>query len=131
TAWVLGFVFVLTLTATAADDHKATFEALKKLAGMGDEMKKAGEAEAKKKEMDLEAVMHGFKLRNKGGIGFGEKPSANPTTDGIEARIIALSKKELTKKEAETQEKDLITMAQISAAIASVAIHKCPVDKKM
>jgi hypothetical protein len=70
--------------------------------------------------------MHAFKLPSKGGLGFGEKPGP---TDGLEARLIALARKELSKKEIEGQEKDLVMLARISAAIAAVALPQCPIDK--
>jgi hypothetical protein len=122
----LGLVLLLGLTATADDDHKGTYEALKKLAAQGDDMKKAGVDEAKKREMELEAVMHAFKLPSKGGLGYGEKPGPN---DGLEARLYALGRKDMTPRELAAQERDLVALARISAAIASVALPQSPVDK--
>jgi hypothetical protein len=122
----MGLVLLLALSASGDDDLKATYDALKKLASMDGDMKKAGAEAAKKKEMELEAVMQAFKLPSKGGLGFGEKPGP---ADGLEVKLVALARKELSKKEIDCQVKDLVMLARISAAIAAVALPQCPVDK--
>src|SRR5262245_20049464 len=70
-------------------------------------------AEELAKDMELEEVMSLFKLRNKGGLGFGSKPApaGAATTDGIEAKILALGRKALTQKEADAQADDLVKAA--------------------
>jgi hypothetical protein len=118
---------LLCLANVKADDPPA---------GMRDALDKLAEAVAKdpaaaKKDAkaigdkyDLEDVMKSFKLRDKDGWGVGPK-ATGAKDDGMEARIINLSKK-ATKDELAKQEKDLVQMANRSAAIAEVAIAKPP-----
>lgn len=95
-----------------------------------DDLAKDGKALAKKHE-DMLDIMNAFKLR-KGkiaGIGVGDTPEAIQP-DGIEAKIINISKKPMNPTTLEKEQKDLIRMAEISAAIASITVHQCPVEKK-
>src|SRR5262249_39556256 len=81
------------------------------------------------KKSPLENVMDLLKLRSKQGLGIGPGPgSIKP--DGIEAQIINLSKKAMKPNDLEARSKDLAQAARITAAIALVAQHSCPVAKK-
>jgi hypothetical protein len=62
-------------------------DAIKK--GNREEAKKLAAAVAKDKDLvdEIGAVMHMFRPRNKGGMGVGNTPLANPAKDGIEAML--------------------------------------------
>jgi hypothetical protein len=97
----------------------------------------ARQGEAIAKANDLKDVMDLFKLRRPGekvsGLGIGKTPG-NIKPDGIEAKIKSLADPRRPPIAAATLEKeqaDLIRMAEIAAAIASVSTHQCTVDKKM
>ncbi len=129
------------LSAGDIEDAEATkkaAEAIKKLAddaGTKDwtEFSKASAEVAKKHELDK--VMNGFKMRKpnmKGiaGIGVGDKANT-VTPDGIEAKIISMTKNPMAAATLNKQQADLIRMAEITAAIAATATHQCPVEKKL
>ena len=66
---------------------------------MADELKKGDKAKAKKladdaaKNLDeISDMMHLFRPRNKGGLGVGRNPLANPAKDGIEVMIRDLAR---------------------------------------
>jgi hypothetical protein len=114
-------------TGTAADDDKEIKEGVIKLAEAL-EKKDAGskkQAETIAKDAELDAVMHLLALRNKGGLGIGAKPGGI-TPDGIEAKLGALGKKALTKKDAEDQAAAIEKAGYHVAAIAEVATLKKP-----
>ena len=129
------------LTAPAADDEpvkppKEVTDALVKLIGMidkGDHDAAKAEGEAIAKKYDLKPVMTHFKNRDKGGFGYGKEIPGN-LTDGIESKLRAMVKemvkKPPTKADVTKESKDLIELGERTAAIADIAIHKCPVDKK-
>src|SRR5262245_28649542 len=76
-------------------------------------------AAIKKKDVELNHLMHVYKLKEKGGLGFGEKPEDK---SGVEAKIIALQRGKgpsamVVKKEA----KDLIKLAHVNIAMAEIA----------
>jgi soluble cytochrome b562 len=91
------------------------------------------------KKHEIGHVMHGFKLRTKdgmppingrAGIGVGDKPGAIEP-DGIEAKIINLSKKKPMSKAELTKEADaLVKAAKITRAIAEINEFYTP-EKKM
>ncbi len=131
---LLGTALILAggFSVLAADDTPAA-TAIKKLAddaGTKDwaEFSKAGSEVAKKHELDK--VMNGFKMRKpnlKGiaGIGVGAKPGAI-TPDGIEAKLISLTKMPLTPAQLQKEADDLVRMTEIIAAIAATSLHQCP-----
>jgi len=85
-----------------------------------------GNAQDVAKKHALEHVMHGFKLKNKGGIGV--EGVAAPNKNGIEAQVITVAKTPMTKMELAKMSAGLIKMAQATQAIGKVAAyHK--VDK--
>lgn len=118
-----------------AGDEKSAKDALLKIADL---FAKKDVVAAKRlaaetaKTDDLDVVMALFKLRSKKGLGIGDKPGA-VKPDGIEAMILDLDNKKLKPgvvKALKTNAADIERMAYITAAIAEVAIHKCPVEKK-
>lgn len=90
-AAMLGLLCASNAFSGGAD--KAVTDAFGKLAdtikkGNADDIKKQAEKVNKMKEIDdLPDLMHLFKQRNKGGLGWGSKAGANPATDGLEKRI--------------------------------------------
>lgn len=111
---------------------KAVVESVGKLAGDASkkswaDLSKDGSAVAKKHE--LVDVMNLFKLRKVGaktsGWGIGEKPGAI-TPDGIEAKIINMTKNPMAPAILAKQQADLIQMAERVAAIAAASVHQCP-----
>jgi hypothetical protein len=81
------------------------------------------------KKSQLENVMDLLKLRSKEGLGIGPEPGAIKP-DGIEAQIINLSKKAMRPNDLDARAKDLAQAARITAAVALVAQHSCPVAKR-
>lgn len=99
------------------------------------ELTKQGAEFAKKH--DIPEVMALFKLRKKadekgntGGAGVGPTQGAIKP-DGIEAKIINMSKNAAAPMKLEQEKAALLQLAQRVSAIAAVTVHQCPVDKKM
>jgi cytochrome c556 len=66
---------------------------------------------------DLEDVSWAFKLRQKGGLGVGPKAGL-VIQDGIELKLIALEKKQLTAAQLDKEAADLQRMAEVARAVA-------------
>jgi len=115
--------------AAAAAIQKQADETTKK---SWDELSGAGKDLAKKHE--ILDVMNLLKLRKVdakvSGLGVGVKPGAI-TPDGIEAKIISLTKRPLDAAKLGRESADIARMAEITAAVASVSVHQCPIEKKM
>jgi len=132
---VLGVALTLTLALSAVvaldkdkEDDKDTLEAraevldvLKAVEGGKDDKELADKAEAiKKKDLELNNLMRVYKLKEKGGLGYGEKPDDK---SGMEAKIIDLQRTPrgpaagVLKKE----KNDLIKLAQLNIAMAEIA----------
>src|SRR5262249_10579659 len=77
-----------------------------------------------RKKYELEDVMHVFKPSTKGGIGYDGGPRG--ATDGIELKVINLSKTALSADELARQKLPLAKLAYINAAIADVATKYAP-----
>jgi hypothetical protein len=114
------------LGGAGAADNKEYYEAIMKIAAAFEKNDTAGAktqaAALAKKVEDIEDVMHGFSLRRAKGIGVinGVMP------DGIEAKIMELSKKP---KPAATLSKEadaIVQLSYIAAAIGEVAHAKPP-----
>jgi len=127
---------MLALADEPSAQSKAAADAIKKLAddagkSKWEDITKASADAAKKNE--LEDVMNLLKMRRPGakvqGVGVGEKPG-KITPDGIEAKIISMSKKAMPKATLEKEQADLIRMAEITAGVAATAAHQCPVPAK-
>jgi hypothetical protein len=131
-------VCLLTSAITRGDDDddaadikeaaKAT-DALKKLveaieAGKEKDIPKL--ADELNKKTDLKHIMwSAYKPREKGGLGVGAKPGTI-RPDGIEAKIISMSKKPLPANQLQKESEDLIKMAEVSKAIAEIADRNAP-----
>src|SRR5262249_2191096 len=130
-ARVLGvgaFVLALAVTFNLSADEKSAKEGIDKLAkSLAGGKEDKAQVDALKKE-NLDDVMNLFKLRKSGGFGVGNTPGA-VTPDGIELKIINLAKKTVA-GDLKTQGDAIAEAAYRAAAIAAVAIHKCPVEKK-
>lgn len=131
TKWVIRLAFGVALTlalsavGVARDDDEETVAARKAVldvlqaaeGGKSDSDLKAKAEAIKKKDMELNTLMKVYKLKEKGGLGFGAKPDAK---SGMEAKIIALQKapaKATIKKE----KADLLKLAYLNIAMAEIA----------
>jgi hypothetical protein len=86
-------------------------------AGKGDKDLAAKAESIKKKDVELNYLMKVYKTKEKGGIGYGDKPKAE---SGLEAKIIAMQKdfsKDMLKKEKD----DLIKLARVNIAMSEIA----------
>jgi hypothetical protein len=125
-ALALGFC-LLSAGGTSADD-KDVRDPTDKIA---EAIAKGDTATAKKlaaglaKSTELDNVMRQMALRTKKGRGVGAKAN-EVMPDGIEAKIIALSKKPLPQKQLDTESKAITDAAYIAAAIGEVAHSKPP-----
>lgn len=142
-AVVLGAGLFATSTRIAADDEAEKKKQLAidaarvpilKLTGA---VAKGDKAEAQKaadevKKHELEFIMAQLKLRQAngiGGLGLGEKPGSI-APDGIEAKLIELTRKPLGQRDLVAQAAEIEKAAYVMAAIAEVSVHLCPVKKK-
>ena len=73
-----------------------------------------------KKNLELDSLMKVYKNKNKGGVGFGEKPAAD---SGIESKIQALQRTERGPSAATLKKegKDIIKLAYLNIAMAEIA----------
>lgn len=132
------------LSMAADDEKKDNKEVVEAITKQAEEMTKKDwsaatkEGEGIAKKHMLEDIMNLMKLRRKdpkgggfvGGVGLGTKPGA-VSPDGIEAKIINLTKNPMPLATLNKQSAELIRMAEITAAIASATVHLSPVEKKM
>jgi hypothetical protein len=81
------------------------------------------------KKHPLEDVMDLMKLRRLKGLGVGPSASGKPD-DGIEAKLINLTKHAPKAKELQSEAKDWEQSAYVMAAIAELAERQCPVKSK-
>jgi hypothetical protein len=129
---VMASLVLAGLTAWAAADRDQVRNDILKLAetiARGDRSAANQQAAEIAKKTQLENVMDLLKLRAKQGLGVGAQPGAIKP-DGIEAQIINLSKRPMKPNDLEARAKDLAQAARITAAVALVAQHSCPVAKK-
>jgi cytochrome c556 len=66
-----------------------------------------------------------YKPREKGGLGVGAKAGVI-RPDGVEAKMISMSKKPMPAKQLEKESEDLIKLAEVSKAIAEIAELNTP-----
>jgi hypothetical protein len=125
-ALALGYVDLANRTSAAEDiDVKGP------IGKIADAFAKKDIAGAKKQaaafppKADIEDVMHLFSLRRSKGLGVGAKPDAI-MPDGIEAKLIDLSRKALPASQLQSEAADLMRMAYIAAAIGEVANNHPP-----
>ena len=127
-----GFWFLASAGSGAAADDKGPREAIHKIADAlekGDTAAAKAQAKMVADKNELEDVMHLFALRKVKGEGIGPKPGANANQDGIEAKIMGLAKR-VPPQELKSDAAAWQRAAYITAAIAEIAQHKCPVEKK-
>lgn len=101
-----------TSTYSADDDDKKAAAAAQKAILELAEGK--GNAAALAKQHTLDHVMRSFKLKTKGGIDVGVMP-------GIEAKVIALSKKEMAKGDLSKESASLTKMSDVIKAIGDIS----------
>jgi hypothetical protein len=77
----------------------------------------------------MEAVMHQFKPRLRGGLGIGPKPGAIKP-DSIELKLLDMAKKPMSKAAIDKEAMDLTRSIEVTAAIAEVAHFYKPKEKK-
>jgi hypothetical protein len=87
-------------------------------AGKGDKDLAAKAEAIKKKDVELNNLMKVYKLKGKGGLGYGAKPDA---TSGIEKKLLDLSQKAPAKGALKKEAKDLIKLAHLNIAMAEIA----------
>ena len=127
----LGFWFLAAGNSGAADDKGDMRALVQKLA---DTIAKGDAEQAKTlaaeiaKDADLEAVMYLMKKREnkgkaKGYFGVG-KEAGSIQPDGIEAKIINLSKRPVSDKQLDKESEALVEMAYRLAAVAEIAKAK-------
>ncbi len=130
-ATLAGLLLALGTWATVAstgqgadddEDKQAVKEAQGEIVKMLDTLEKGGNpapiaAGIKKKFSELKPSMYIFKPRKNGGLGIGPPMQG----DGIELKIIALSKKAPSKADAAKWADDYVKMGQVSKAMADVA----------
>ena len=75
----------------------------------------------------LDDVMNLLKARARGGLGLGDTPGA-VTPDGMEAKVVNLSKRPLAQAQLAKESKELIRLAYVNAAIAQVSEARTDAD---
>jgi len=136
TKYVLGLAAGLALALTLAtdgvardkEDDKETLEArkevldtLKLVEGDKDDKELVAKAESiKKKDVELNYLMKVYKHKEKGGLGFGDKPEPK---SGMEQKIIDLQKSARGPSPAtlKKEKKDLIRLALLNIAMSEIA----------
>lgn len=119
---VLGFALLVGVTRA----EEPVYTDIKKQADSSgkkswDDLTKDGKALAKKYD-DLLDIMTAFKPKDSKTPGIG----VDASNMGIEAKIISISKRPMPAAELEKQAKDLIRMAEVTKAIASISTHQFP-----
>jgi hypothetical protein len=109
-----------------AKDVKAARDIILKATGDETATKKVGETLLDKK-LSLKAVMYVFQPRSLGGVGVGKEGEINP--DGIEPKLINLSKKELKPAAATKEGPALEKMAEITQTMAAATEAYKPKNK--
>jgi hypothetical protein len=128
-AGLLAIGLIAGTTSGAATDD-ATNSAVNGIADMlakGDKAgaKKAAVELSKKKDFDLDDVMHGFKPRNKKGIGVGVK-AGEAMPDGIEAKIESLARDGITPPLIKKESEALTRAGFVIGAVGQIAIAATP-----
>src|SRR5262249_49497350 len=84
----------------------------------GDKDLEARADDIKKKDMELNNLMKVYKLKEKGGVGFGAKPEPK---SGMEQKLLALAKETPSKSALKKEGKDIIKLAYLNIAMAEIA----------
>jgi len=80
----------------------------------------------KKKYEDLNTLMHAYKPRDKGGVGFGPAGKG----DGIEIKLNAMAKRALSQMALDKEKAELIKVGYINIALAKIADEYAPAKPK-
>jgi cytochrome c556 len=123
-ALLLAMTLVTTAGAAHRDDDKEIKAAQKDILDLAKAIEdgKDGKAVAtqvaaiKKKYEELGTVMHIYKPRDKGGLGFGTAPKG-----GIEFKIRDLSKRKLAPMTLQKEAKELLRLGYVNIALAEIA----------
>jgi hypothetical protein len=115
----------LTTNTSRASLDAATNEAVNGIADMLEKNDTAGakKAAAALAKEDYENVMHGFKPRNKKGIGVGTKPGA-VTPDGVELKINAIARDGITAPVLAKEKDALVRMGYVTQAMGQYTLAK-------
>jgi hypothetical protein len=106
----------VALSQDKSEKSPGSLVELAKLSEEGQDVSKAAEA-LKEKYKELKNVMSGYKSRARKGIGTGP---ASPE-DGIETKIIALSKQAPTAATLKKEKADLLRVAHVNVAVSEMA----------
>jgi hypothetical protein len=130
---LLGLGICMAGVANGNADDKDKNPALEPILKLAETLKKdpaaaKKEAEAMAKKLDFEDVMHVFKPRAKGGVGFDAKADAKK--DGIETKLLDMVKPKpsvpITKDDLKAKAADYERMAEVIQAIMEVTQHVSP-----
>jgi len=126
-ALAVGFV---STTAGRAQKGDSDAEAIKEAREAIVKMTRANDSEIQQqaatlaKKAELGNIMQVFKPRKSTGLGIG------PKGEGIEPKIISLSKRTLSKGDLARQSDDLVKAAEVSRAVAEVTVYFTPKEKQ-
>jgi hypothetical protein len=131
--WVV-FVVGVAAQEKKAQDKKVNKEAREAVLRMADLvgqkdmvlLKQQAEAVAKSIE-SLDEVMNLLRARTKGGLGVGDTPGAI-LPDGMEAKLVNISRRPLGQPQLAKESKALVRLAQVNAAIAQISEARTSVD---
>jgi hypothetical protein len=131
TAAVLAIGIQFVSTAQAQDKKETAKKVQASIVAAGEALTAGDASKVKEVEkFDLDPIMHSFKPRARGGIGFGEKAGlVPPNEDGLESKMISLSKKPLSAGDAEKFESAITAAAHQILAIGLASDAKWPENK--
>jgi cytochrome c556 len=116
----------------AADKEQFDAEKAKAtaLASLKADPKASTEPVALDEKAELIDLMNLLRLREKGGLGFGEKPTPPASSDGIESRLMGWAKRAPAGAELAKQADDIARAAYIMAAISELTEAHTPKKKE-
>lgn len=131
TALAIGLSLAAVSHVQAQDKKEIAKKAQAAVVAAGEGLASGDKAKVKEVEkFDLDPIMHSFKPRARGGIGFGEKAGlVPPNEDGIESKLISLGKKPLSAGDAGKFQGAISTLAYQVLAIGEASDAKWPESK--
>lgn len=131
TAAVLAIGIQFVSTAQAEDKKETAKKVQASIVAAGEALTSGDASKVKEVEkFDLDPIMHAFKPRARGGIGFGEKAGiVPPNEDGLESKMISLAKKPLSAGDAAKFESAITAAAHQILAIGLASDSKWPENK--
>ncbi len=132
-AVLLGLAVVGATGADKGDVDKEAVESARKIVLKVTDLEAKGDTDAAKKEAaaqakkidDVKYAMTTLALRREYGLGMGPKAGAI-TPDGIEAKLISISKKPMAAKDLAAQADALAQAGNVMAAVADISLAKVP-----